>query len=150
MLSLANYNLFQSPNEESFAFCETNKQACVTLIEGITEYDTLCPVSKLTGHRVDPTSLLRVALSDKNSRLLSAILQDLPEVNSMPGVSDEQKIELLVSRHATGTMAEQDIVREQLASIADVLFVNQPELKEQSQDSIDFTTTEVPEVSKEQ
>lgn len=91
------------------------------IIEGAVDIDTLCPVSKLTGHRTNPLTLLGIALGDKQSRLLDKLLQELPTVQSMD-VSDEDKISLLASRLSTGSLAEHDALVDSLASVADTLF----------------------------
>ena len=88
-----------------------------SICDGILEYDTLCPVSKLTGHRESPITLLKMALGDKDSRLLNAVLQELPTVQQMQGVSDEDKLQLLASRLNTGTFAEQDQLVESLRGV---------------------------------
>lgn len=92
------------------------------LIEGVSEYDCLCPVSKVTGHRGNPLSCLKIALSDKNSRLLDAILQEVPAINSDPRISDEDKLATLVSRLDTGTKAESDQVARVLSNFTEELF----------------------------
>lgn len=118
------------------------------VIEGALEYETLCPVSKVTGHRANPLTLLKLALSDKNSRLLDVILQELPTVQQMQGVDDSMKLELLASRLSTGTLAEQDQLVNQLEKVADVLFPKSPELaKAATEQAIKFETSDVPPAS---
>lgn len=109
-----------------------------SICDGILEYDTLCPVSKLTGHRESPITLLKMALGDKDSRLLNAVLQELPTVQQMQGVSDEDKLQLLASRLNTGTFAEQDELVESLRGVCDVLFPDQPDKVEGVQQTIEF------------
>ena len=93
-----------------------------SLIDGVEILDTICPVSKLTGHRTNPLTLLG-AVTDGNARLLQAVLAELPAVQSDPRVSDDDKLDMLVSRLDTGTFADMDAVRDALASISDSLFV---------------------------
>lgn len=117
-------------------------------IEGALEFETLCPVSNVTGHRANPLTLLKLALSDKNSRLLDVILQELPTVQQMTGVDDDMKLELLASRLSTGTLAEQDQLVSQLQKVADVLFPQAPELaKAASEEAIKFEISDVPSAS---
>lgn len=117
-------------------------------IEGALEFETLCPVSNVTGHRANPLTLLKLALSDKNSRLLDVILQELPTVQQMTGVDDDMKLELLASRLSTGTLAEQDQLVQQLQKVADVLFPQAPELaKAASEEAIKFEKSDVPSAS---
>lgn len=105
-----------------------------SLIDGVEILDTICPVSKLTGHRTNPLTLLG-AVTDGNARLLQAVLAELPAVQSDPRVSDEDKLDLLVSRLDTGTFADMDVVRDALASISDSLFVKS-EVKETAEKQI--------------
>lgn len=114
------------------------------LIDGVTEFETLCPVSKLTGHRSNPLTLLRMALSDKNSRLLDSILQELPSVQEV-NACDEDKLSLLVSRLDTGSFAENDVLTHELSKVVDVLFPKQPELKQQAEQGIEFKAADVPD-----
>lgn len=117
-------------------------------IEGAAEFETLCPVSKVTGHRANPLTLLKLALSDKNSRLLDAILQEVPTVQQLQGVDDDTKLDLLASRLATGTLAEHDQLVSQLEKVADLLFPKTPDLaKAVSDQAIVFDESDVPPAS---
>lgn len=118
------------------------------LVEGVAEFELLCPVSKVTGHRANPLTLLRLALSDKNSRLLDSILQEVPVVQQMQGVDDATKLELLASRLSTGTLAEQDQLVNQLEKVADVLFPKASEVvKAVTEQSIKFESSDVSSAS---
>lgn len=94
------------------------------VIEGQQELETLLPVSKLTGRRENVLTLLEMQFS-KDSRLLNALLQELPVVQSDPNIADEDRFSVLASRLATGTMYEQDALTSQLSKVADVLFPQQ-------------------------
>lgn len=122
---------------------------CVPVfVEGVLEFETLCPVSKVTGHRANALTLLKLALSDKNSRLLDAILQEVPVIQQMSGVDDNMKLELLASRLSVGTLAEQDLLVSQLQKVADVLFPQSPEIaKAVSDQSIKFERSDVSDAS---
>lgn len=118
------------------------------VIEGVSEIETLCPVSNVTGHRANPLTLLQLALSDKNSRLLHSLLQELPVVQQMQGVDDDTKLDLLASRLATGSLAEHDQLVSQLEKVTDVLFPKSPELvKAASEQAIKFDNSDVPPAS---
>lgn len=94
------------------------------VLEGKQELETLLPVSKLTGRREDPLMLLKMQFS-KDSRLLDALLQELPVVKSDPNISDDDRFSVLASRLSTGTPYENEQLVKQLASLADVLFPEQ-------------------------
>lgn len=107
------------------------------LIDGAEAIETLCPVSKLTGHRTNALTLLGM-VTDSNARLLDSILQVLPSVQEM-NVSDDVKIDMLVPSDY-GSFAERDSVVRRLADISDVLFKNLPK----SDDSIKFDAGDQP------
>lgn len=94
------------------------------VIEGKQELETLLPVSKLTGRREDPLMLLKMQFS-KDSRLLDALLQELPVIQSDPNISDEDRFSTLASRLSTGTPYENEQLVYQLEKVADVLFPEQ-------------------------
>ena len=118
------------------------------ILEGATEYETLCPVSKVTGHRANPLTLLQLALSEKNSRLLNSILQEIPSIPSDSNLSDEDKIRLLPTVRTVGTQAEQDNLVRELMQVADVLFPDNKDVQQQVVDnsSIQFNKSEIPQV----
>ena len=91
------------------------------LIEGLQEYETLCPTNPLTGHRDSAVSVLRYALSDKNVGLLDQVLCELPTIKQM-NAPDDVKIDTLVSALDVRYSAERDEVTTQLMKISDVLF----------------------------
>lgn len=112
------------------------------LLQGVEEYNILCPVSPKTGHRMNIIDLLSSSLSDKHQRLLGQILQEVPTIRSMD-VSDDDKLNLLASRFATGTPAENDKLRQDLESVVSVLF---PEKSDVQKQVIDFTDTSTKDV----
>ena len=63
------------------------------LIEGADIYDVLCPVNKFTGCRANPLELLQSISNDpKRSRLLDALMVELPTIASDSRLSDDDKI----------------------------------------------------------
>lgn len=120
-----------------------------SLIDGATEYETLCPISKVTGHRANPLTLLKLALSEKNSRLLNSILQEVPSIPSDKNLSDEDKIRLLPSVRTVGTQAEQDNLVRELMNVADVLFSDNKDVQQTVVDNqqIKFESNDNPDVN---
>lgn len=113
------------------------------IIQGAELFDTLCPVSKLTGVRENPVSLLSRVLDPAKARALDAVLQQLPAMrNEDPRMSDEDALDMCMARLETGTPAEDALVAERLASIADVLFVKPVQAEVETK--IDFSDTETP------
>lgn len=91
------------------------------LIDGVQELETLLPVSKLTGRRADVLEVLTLAFN-KDSRLLDALLQELPTIPSDPNISDVERVQMLAGRFDQGTRADNDALVERLMSVSDVLF----------------------------
>ena len=99
------------------------KVDCPTVIEGAEVYDVLCPVSKKTGHRENPLSLLVKVLPPDKERLAASILQEIPSIKQeYSNISDADAIDLCVDRFSSGTPYEDDQVRQALFNVADVLF----------------------------
>lgn len=119
------------------------------ILEGGTEIETLCPISKVTGHRANPLTLLQFALSEKNSRLLGSILQEIPSLPTDITLSDEDKIRLLPSVRTVGTQAEQDNLVNELMQVADILFPDNKELQQNvvENQQIKFESIDNPEVN---
>lgn len=89
------------------------------VIDGVEAYEVLCPVSKLTGHRENPLSLLKSLMNDPvKSRQLDAFLQELPTIDVSKGLSDDDMVDLMMDRLSTGTPAEDDKYRRMLESVA--------------------------------
>lgn len=117
------FNLRNLPAKESVNY-PIPDSPCIC--DGADVYDVLCPVSKLTGVRENPLRLLQSVLPPDKVRLADAILQELPAVQSEnPNISDDDALDMVVSRLSIGTPSENSVVRERLASVADVLLPKQ-------------------------
>ena len=62
----------------------------IEVLEGKELYDTICPVSKFSGHRESPFKLLG-KLTGAKADLLNAVLQELPSLASDPRLSDQER-----------------------------------------------------------
>lgn len=117
------------------------------VLEGQLEYDTLCPVSKFTGHHTNPLDVLGMQLGSDKARLVQSILQELP-VSNEP--SSDGNFEYLVSRLDSGnTPAEREQLVRDLYAVADSLEALQPALKQQidsAKDNISFDKADAPAV----
>lgn len=90
-----------------------------SVLEGSDIFDLLCPVSKLTGHRENPLSLLKSLMNDPvKSRALESIMQELPTIDAPRGLSDDDLVGMMMDRLSTGTPAEDDKYRRMLESVA--------------------------------
>lgn len=118
------------------------------IIEGADVFDVLCPVSKATGHRENPLSLLTKVLPPDKERLASLILQEIPAIQSEnPRISDADAIEMCVSRFSSGSKYEDGQVREALFKAADLLFPGMS--VEQKQEVVASSAPESPDVQTE-
>ena len=115
------------------------------VIEGAEVFDILCPVSKLTGCRENPLSLLNKVLSPDKVRALEYALQEVPTVpQEGTKMSDDEYLNLLMPRLESGSPSEDAILRSRLASVIDVI---RPQLE--SDHSIKFESSDNPEVKSE-
>lgn len=136
--NICSLDVIEKKSKEKFRLTGEAEQC---IIEGVQELDTLCPVSKVTGHRGNPLQLLRTALSDSAARLLDAVLQEIPTVKDLP-VSDDEKLSMCVQRLYTGSLAEQDALTRELSQYVDTLFPDKPEVAEQVKESIQFESSD--------
>lgn len=89
------------------------------ILEGGSDLDTLCPVSKYTGHRTNPLDCLGMVLDPAKERLLGKVLKELSPV-MQPNC--EGNFDLVVERLNTGgTLAEREILANQLGDVYDSL-----------------------------
>lgn len=117
---MANFNLHPAIKQKD---SKVVKVDLPTIIEGAEVYDCLCPVSKKTGHRENPLSLLVKVLPPDKARLAASILQELPSIRQeYPNISDGDAIDLCVDRLSSGSPYEDGLVRDALLNVADVLF----------------------------
>lgn len=96
------------------------------IMDDVSAFETLCPVSSVTGHRSNPLDALQMVLRPEKARLLEQVLQEIP-CSGVP--SDIGTFEYLASRLDLGTDAERAIYRGKLERIADDLYNIQPALK---------------------
>lgn len=120
------------------------------LIDGVEVLDTLCPVSKKTGLRENPLTLLRKVVSDPaKARMLELALMELPSDNSYQQMSDEDKVNFLMMRLDSGTPSENEHYRNLLMDHISVLSPKQQEVAKESVDNGKISFTESPVVSNE-
>lgn len=116
------------------------------VIEGAEVIDTLLPVNKLTGHRGSLYKLLG-KITGAKSDLLNSVLQELPVLRSDASLTDEQRVEMLVPRLASGSPAEDALMAEMLMKNVDVLFPKAENKPDSSK--IEFTPADSPDVKNE-
>lgn len=119
----------------------------VEVIEGKELYETVCPVSKFTGHRESPFKLLG-KLTGAKADLLNAVLQEIPSLASDPRLSDEDRVNAVVDRLSTGTPAEDSLMAERIMNDIDALGLRGNSV-EQAKPTIDFKPADSSDVSSE-
>ena len=113
------------------------------VLEGAEVFDILCPVSKLTGHRENPLSLISRVLTPDKSRALQLALQEIPaDPQEGSNMSDDDYLNMLVPRLSSGSPSEDAMVRERLASMIDIL---RPDQVQPSGEQIQFESSDVPD-----
>lgn len=118
------------------------------IIEGAELYDSVCPVSKLTGKRVNPLTLIGL-ISGAKADVLNALLLELPVLRSDSRLSDEDRVNFLVSRLSSGSPAEDAIMAEKLMNDLDALGLSQKQVDAVQKDStISFSPNDSPDSSK--
>lgn len=115
------------------------------VIEGEEIYDTLCPVSKETCLRENALSLLTKVLDPRNASLLDAVLQEIPKIQENQNISDDDALDMLVSRFDQGTMYENQELRERLSRSLDVLLPK----RSVEEKTIEFKQSDFPSPSPE-
>lgn len=86
----------------------TTIDSCPNIIDGAEAYKTICPVSKESGIRENPLSMLESLANDpQKKRVLDSVLQELPSVRSAgESLPDNEKFDMLIHRSNVGTKAE--------------------------------------------
>lgn len=105
------------------------------IIEGAELYDSVCPVSKLTGKRVNPLTLIGL-ISGAKADVLNALLQDLPVLRSDSRLSDNDRVDFLVSRLSSGSPAEDAIMAEKFMNDLEALGLSQKQIDTVQNNSI--------------
>ena len=99
---------------------EPNGVPCI--IDGVDILDTLCPVSKATGLRENPLSLIRKLVQDPAKQaLLASIIHQLPTDNSQQNLDEDSKFEFCAQRLNVGTPAENEVLMQHLEKIIDLM-----------------------------
>lgn len=113
-------------NNEPFVEKEFYREGAPSIIDGVDILDTLCPVSKKTGLRENPLSLIRKLVNDPAKQaLLYSIIQELPTDNSQVNLDEESKFEFCAQRLQVGTPAENEELFHQFESVIDLVVDSQ-------------------------
>lgn len=113
----------------------------VPVIEGNEILDVVCPVSKFTGHRESAFKLLG-KLTGAKADVLNAVLMEIPVLVSDSRLTDEDRVQTVVSRLSSGTPAEDALMAERLMADIDALGLSAKSV-EQKVESIKFNASDV-------
>lgn len=106
------------PVAEKEFFCD----GAPCIVDGVDILDILCPVSKKTGLRENPLSLIRKLVNDPAKQaLLYSIIQELPTDDSQSGLDENSKFEFCAQRLNVGTPAENEVLFRHLESVIDLV-----------------------------
>lgn len=96
-------------------------------VEGREEFDILCPVSVITGHR---TSLVEAILhlSNENMELANMVVETLEPTFSDERVSVSDRLDMVRERLSSGSFAENDGFLEHLSRFIELNYPDQPEV----------------------
>lgn len=90
------------------------------------EFDILCPVSLVTGHRTSVQDAI-LHLTEGNMELANMLIEELPSSYSDECLSVSERLDLVKERLSTGSFAENDAF---LKSLGDFISLNYPQKKE--------------------
>lgn len=118
------------------------------VIEGAELYDSICPVSKFTGKRCNPLSLLGL-LTGAKAEVLNSILQELPTIKFDPKLSDQDRVDFIVERCSTGSPAEDALMAERLMNDLEALGLSSKQAEKFVDPSISFAPEDAPDTKGE-
>lgn len=121
------------------------------VIEGADLIEALCPVSEFTGKRTSIIDVLSMSgLDTAKQALLGQVLQELPVDASSRGMSDEDLLNMVVPRLASGTPSEDDAIRSSLSRVVADLRSQIPSVASpDDKNTISFGSPELSQVSSE-
>lgn len=108
-------NMAVSP--KTLAVSDNSKKDAPALFEGWDALESVCPVSSLTGNRMSIYEAMQMVGNEKYSRAIDALLPEIPAIMSDARLSDDDRVDMMVSRLSTGSTSEDTRLREQLSQI---------------------------------
>lgn len=143
---MSRFGCFNSlPDRDLISDCVVSLD--VPVIEGDEILDVVCPVSKFTGHRESAFKLLG-KLTGAKADVLNSVLKEFPVIASDPRLTDEDRVQTVVSRLSSGTPAEDALMAERLMADIDALGLSSKSVDREA-GSISFDASDVPESQSE-
>lgn len=112
------------------------------------EFDILCPVSVVTGHRTSIQEAL-LHLTNDNMELANVLVEDLQSTYSDERLSVSERLDLVKERLSTGSFAENDAFMKYLGDFIQLNYPQKSELGEVAQNHVEQVVESV-ELSAEQ
>lgn len=103
------------------------------------EFDILCPVSAVTGHRTSVQEAI-LHLTEGNMEIANILIDELSSTYSDERLSVSERLDLVKERLSTGSFAENDAFMKYLG---DFISLNYPEKKEIVQQAVEQKQEEV-------
>lgn len=108
----------------------------VIKLDNREEFDTLCPVSVVTGHRTSIQEAM-LHLTNDNMELANVLVEDLQSTYSDERLSVSDRLDLVKERLSTGSFAENDAFMKYLAEFIQVNYPQKSELVEAAQKTVE-------------
>lgn len=102
------------------------------------EFDTLCPVSAVTGHRTSIQEAM-LHLTGDNMELANVLVEDLQSTYSDERLSVSDRLDLVMERLSTGSFAENDAFMKYLGEFIQLNYPQKPEIQEAVEKAVEKT-----------
>lgn len=121
MIHITEEHLIRVPSYDAY-----KKEFPAIKLDNREEFDILCPVSVLTGHRTSMQDAI-LHLSNDNLELANVLIEDLQSTYSDERLSVSERLDLVRERLSTGSFAENDAF---MRSLSDFISVNYPQKRD--------------------
>lgn len=106
------------------------------------EFDILCPVSVVTGHRTSIQEAM-LHLTNDNMELANVLIEDLQSTYSDERLSIKERLDLVQERLSSGSFAENDAFMKYLGEFIQLNYPQKPEFQEAVEKTVEKTVETV-------
>lgn len=117
----------------------------VVKLDNREEFDILCPVSVVTGHRTSVQEAM-LHLTNDNMELANVLVEDLQSTYSDERLSVRERLDLVKERLSTGSFAENDAFMKYLGDFIQLNYPQKPEIQGVLQKTVEKTVESVESV----
>lgn len=114
----------------------------IVKLDNRDEFDILCPVSVVTGHRTSVQEAI-LHLTNDNMELANVLIEDLQSTYSDERLSVDERLDLVKERLSTGSFAENDAFMKYLGDFIQLNYPQEPEIQEAVQKNVEQTVETV-------